>query len=134
MELVPDIEKAIAKYLRDTTSARVVAHPPGDEDRDTSWVMYTLISSPREARSSVDRVIHFRVQFDCYAGAEGGLPEARGLMAEVRGAMCDMPLEDHEEVVVTYVRPQGGQRLMDTAMEPARDRYTFDTVVTAHGK
>lgn len=125
---IPDIEKIVSKYLRSVSDLRVVAHPP--EDKTIPWVMVTMYDAP--SRSSGDHVIDFHVQLDCYAGGSGGLPEATAIMREARAKLSDIDKATHEDAVINSVRVYGSQRVMDTKLDPARDRYVVDATIVGH--
>jgi hypothetical protein len=125
LTLIPDVEKLCADHLRAhadivalNTRIRVTTPP----DKSTSWVLITKINSPQV--NSPDHLVQFLVQFDCYAGATGGVPEVNTLERTVRAALGELPNAGVEIL--------GGPRSVDTDLEPARDRVTLDAYIYAH--
>lgn len=123
-----DIERLVSDYLRDQ-EIRVVGKPP--KDRDSAWVMVTMLASPKDPTSTVDWLIAYLVQLDCYAGASGGQPEANDLASEVWDAIEELPQSDHDIGVVTATR-SSAIRQPDVEFEPARDRVIIRSTIHAH--
>jgi methionine synthase I (cobalamin-dependent) len=125
LTLIPDIEKVCADYLRAhadvvalNTRIRVTTPP----DKSTSWVLITKIDAPQV--NHPDHLVQFMVQFDCYAGATGGVPEVNTLERTVRAVLGTLPNAG--------VQILGGPRQVDTGMEPARDRVILTAYIWAH--
>jgi hypothetical protein len=85
-------------------------------------VLITKINSPQV--NSPDHLVQFLCQFDCYAGATGGVPEVNLLERTVRAALGELPNAGVEIL--------GGTRNVDTDLEPARDRVSLDAYIYAH--
>lgn len=133
--LIPDAEKITGKYLREhpaliALDARVVGKPP--DERATPWVQTAQLDAPKEAGSRPEHLISFMLQFDCYAGAAGGVPEATLLARTVRALLVAMPDVAHDGAVVTQVRILGHARVPDTDIEPARQRVILTADVRMH--
>lgn len=133
LTLIPDAEKLISDYLRDQGAVaaivgrRVLGHSPASKDEP--WVLVTQLSAPQDANSSADHLVAFFLQFDCYAGRDGGQPEANLLGRTVRAALvvADKSIEE-----VSAARINGDARILDTELEPARDRRALTATVYAH--
>lgn len=129
---VPDVERLVSDYLRthaDITAlnTRIVGKSP--ESKTTSWVRVTELDSPQV--NQPDHLVESLMQFDCYAGATGGQPEANTLARTVRAVLGTLP-GTHSGGVVSGVRVLGGPRQLDTDLEPARDMKIVEALVWAH--
>lgn len=134
--MIPYAEKIVGDYLRThaglaAITDRVRGTPPGEKERATPWVQVTMLNGPQEPGASVDRLVAFYFQFDCYAGASGGQPEASLLARTVRAALEDLP-GVYDEGEVTAVRISGHSHVPDPAIEPRRERYVVTATVWAH--
>lgn len=136
--LIPDAEKVVSNYLREHEAVaaacpRIVATMPGESTGGTSsaWVRVIELAGSAQSDSKADHLITFLLQFDCYAGATGGQPEAKLIARTVRAALNDMP-GTHEGGVVTSARIVGWRRLPDTDLEPARERVIVTATVVMH--
>jgi hypothetical protein len=137
--MTPDVERLITTYL--PTVADVVAitatigtrTPPTLDD---PWVRITLLDDSPAPSSPALHLIAAMVQVDCYAGAEHdyGQAEASLLALTVRAALHAMPAAEHDGAVVTAVKFGGTRRLPDTDLQPARERYIFDGIVSCHAR
>lgn len=124
-----DVEKLIADYLRDETGLRVRATPPND--RASAWVQLTEIGAPQDPNSRVYHHVHHYLQLDCYAGIDGGVPEANAVAeAVIESLMTLGGVQDG--AVVTFVRIEGSLRDLDVEEEPARDRRVVTATVGMH--
>jgi hypothetical protein len=126
LTMVPDTERIVSDYLRthaDITalSTRIVGKTP--DNKSTSWVRVTELSAPQV--NQPDHLIEAMIQFDCYAGATGGQPEANTLARTVRAVLGTLPNAG--------VRILGGPRGVDTDLEPARDYKILTALVWVHG-
>ena len=135
LTLIPDAEKITGKYLREHPAiidldARVVGKPP--DSRETPWVQITQLDAPKETGSTPEHLISFMLQFDCYAGADGGQPEAALLGRTVRALLTVMPEAAHEGAVVTQARLLSHARIPDRDIEPARQRVILTADVRMH--
>lgn len=131
--MIPYGQKLISDYLRGHAAiaalgSRVVSKVP--ESTGTAWIQVTQIAADDEAEP-IDHLIGFHMQLDCYAGADGGLPEADLLARTVRAALHDMA-GTHAEGVVSGVRILGHSRVPDTDFKPARERLVLDVQMFAH--
>jgi hypothetical protein len=129
---VPDIEKIVSNILRThadivALNARVVGKTP--DDKSTPWVRVTELDSPQI--NQPEWLISFLVQFDCYAGATGGQPEATNLARAVRAVLTAAP-GAQSGGVISGVRNLGGPRQLDTDLEPARDYKIHTAEIFAH--
>lgn len=130
--MIPDGEKVAGKYLREhdsieALSARVVGKTP--ESTATPWIRLTELDAPSVGRHRSDRLIEFYFQLDCYAGKDGGQPEAKLLMRTARAVLGEMPAATHDGVRVTGVDIRGSRRLPDGDFEPARERVILTALV-----
>lgn len=130
--MIPDIEKIVATQLRADSAvialaARIVGKTPssiGDP-----WVRVTQLDGPSDGVT--DRLVAFLVQLDCYAGSDGGQPEANLLGRTVRASLRSMR-GSVADAVVTGHRIVSDARIPDTAFEPARERRVVTVEIWAH--
>lgn len=127
-----DAEKLLSRHLREHPAiidldARVVGKTPSSTS--TPWIKVVQIDGPQA--DPADHLTGYTLQLDCYAGSEGGQPEASQLARTVRGAVFEAP-GSHTEGVVTATRIAGAIRLPDTDFEPARERFVLTVEVWAH--
>lgn len=133
--MIPYVEKIASDYLRDhpdveALGARVVGKTPSSTSEP--WVRVTQLDAANEPTSRPEHLIDYLIQFDCYAGSDGGQPEANLLTRTVRAALHDMPDADHDDAVVTDVRFTSMARIPDVEFEPARERFVLDATVYMH--
>lgn len=126
--LIPDVEKVVGKYLRDNFGLRVVGKTP--DNTDDSWVRLTKLGGPQT--SEADHLVPFLVQLDCYAGADGGQPEAVTLGLEVRDALRQIGSYAHTGATVSGASVVNDARIPDDDFEPARERVILTANVWAH--
>ncbi len=138
---MPYCQKVVQDYLRDQIDGvRIVSNPPPEGSRDTAWVQVIQTGATHNGLDPTDKQIGFYYQFSCYAGEDGGVPEAERLSRKVSAAVTamlgvfDAPTEDDSDVVVSGAAVENGPlSLPDTdGFEPARDRFLLDAVVYAH--
>jgi hypothetical protein len=132
--LIVDGEKLVSNYLRHRTDVtalqtRIVGKTPNDTDR--SWVRVTQLDAAQGQQDIADHLVEFYFQLDCFAGREGGQPEASLLARTIRAALTEIPAE-HSEGIATGARINGSARIPDTDFEPARERFTITATVWAH--
>lgn len=125
LTLAPDVEKVVSDYLRIhadivALNTRIVGKTP--DNKSTSWVRVTKLDNPQVNQPNWLRA--FLLQLDCYAGATGGQPEANLLCRTVEAVLWTLPNAG--------VRILGGPRLLDTDLEPARDRVITTAEVWLH--
>lgn len=131
-----NIEKIVTAYLRDDNAVaalverRIVAKTP--DSLAEPWVRLTLLADPQDFRSQHDHLREFYLQLDCYAGATGGQPEALSLYEAVRAAILAIHTGDHTGATISAGRINGGARIPDTDLEPARERFVVTATVYAH--
>lgn len=131
--LIVDIEKLASAYLREHVASRVVGKTPSNTD--TGWVRVTLLTAPTPADSKIDHHVANMVQFDCYAGKDGGQPEANLIARTVRAALMEMGEEDFDDAVVGAVRILSHIRRPDTdGFDPARERVEITADIYVHPK
>jgi hypothetical protein len=135
--LPPYAEKILSDWLRahvelaEIDGVRVVGKTP--EDDATPWVRLTQLDA--QSQGSPHRLVEFYVQLDCYAGVEGGQPEANRLAQAVFAALADLDGANHqaEGAVVTASRPNMGlRRPDDDGFNPARERFVSTAFVHMH--
>lgn len=136
---VVDISKLAATFLREHTELqaligrRVVVRTP--QDISLPWVRFTLLDQPKTGNSRTEHLTTAMIQFDCYAGADGGSPEAADIARLVRGLLHgELPNapDQLDDAVVTHVDIIGHMRLPDGDFEPERERVILTAQVTAH--
>jgi hypothetical protein len=133
--VIPYAEKIVSDYLREhaavsAITTRIVGKPPSSQT--DPWVMVTQLAAAQEVASITDHLIAFMLQFDCYAGATGGQPEANLLARTVRAALQDIATASHDDAVVTGCRLIGHARIPDTDFEPQRERFALTAEVYIH--
>lgn len=134
--MIPSAEKIASDYLRDhadivALGARVVGKTPSDTA--DPWIRVSLIDARNESGSKTDYQLSHYLQLDCYAGADGGQPEASTLTRTARTVLHGMPDASIAGVEVTQVTFAGMARVPDTDVdEPARERYVLTAVVRGH--
>jgi hypothetical protein len=132
--LIPDGERLVSNYLREHTDVSAIATrvvgkpPPSFED---PWVQVTLLDAANQANSQPEHLINYLIQCDCYAGEDGGQPEAKLLAFTVRAALDAMP-GTHDDVVVSSVRFTGMARVPDPDHSPTRERVILTAIVWAY--
>lgn len=137
---IPDAEEIVGAYLRDhpeveELGARVAGKTPSSQT--APWVRLFLLDAPTRS-GTVDHLIEFFLQLDCYAGQEAqtahrAQAEASLLARTVRAALKDMP-EAALDAVVTGVEVNGFRRDPDSdGFEPARERFIVTALVWMHG-
>jgi hypothetical protein len=130
--VIVEAEKVIGKWLRSQQDTRVVHEPPPGNNRATAWVYLFQLNATDSARGGVDHFITALMQLDCYAGKDGGVPEALALGVEIRAALKALEGEVYEGAVVTHVEIVGHRRLPDTSLEPARQRVILTAAIRMH--
>lgn len=128
---IPNAERVVADHLREVTDRRVVARAPDAETggTDEPWIRLCLLGA--RDTSDAEHLIEFMVQIDCYAGSDGGMPEATAAAREVRAAMKEMRETDLDGVVVSEVRFTGHARIADPDLNH-RDRVVLTANVWMH--
>lgn len=134
--MIPDGEKVLSKYLRAHPAlaeleTRIVGKTP--EDTTRSWVRLTqLDAGPVDRRAG--SLVEFYFQLDCYAGEQGGQPEAALLATAVFAAIAELEGANYRSdgAVITAAGPNLGARAPDTDFEPARERFVSTAVVHMH--
>jgi hypothetical protein len=133
--VIPDGEKITSRYLREHADVaalvdRVVGKTP--DTTSTPWVRLTQLDATNAPGSRREHLISYLLQLDCYAGADGGQPEAKLLARTVRAALELMPDATHDGAVCTSVRIVGDVRRPDTDFEKARERVILTAIVHLH--
>lgn len=132
---IPNAEKIIAAAVRAATDTRVVGKTPSNTD--DSWVRLVQIDAREVDGARHDHLVEVLVQLDCYAGTEGGQPEATALGRAVRAALKDLPNNAHEGATITGSAIRRHQRLPDAQLQDAvtggsRERVILTAVVWMH--
>ena len=133
LTLIPDAEKLVSDYLRDVPEVeaivgrRIVGKTP--EAVAEPWVRLTQLSAPSDPTSRVDHLVAFLLQLDCYAGKDGGQPEANLLGSTVRAALMSGDLLTDG---ISRARIVGDARIPDVTYEPARERRILTVKVWIH--
>lgn len=126
-----DGTKLTADYLRSLDGVpRVVNETP--RNQATGWVRLTQLNAPSE--TNPEHLYRFMLQLDCYAGKDGGFPEAKALAATVREGMQLMRHEHFDSAVVTETKCIGDFHSQDTDFNPDRWRVALTFYVWAHGR
>lgn len=140
--MIPYAEKVVSDYLRENDALaaivgrRVVGKTPGDETggTDQPWVRVTQLDATAVGGSRHDHLVEFYFQFDAYAGADGGQPEANLLARTLRQALVEMPDASLDDgAVATGVDIRGMARIPDEEIdEPARERFVLSVAIWMH--
>lgn len=129
--MILSMEEVATTYLEgreDVLAAIVSVTPPSVDD---AWVKVTQID-PQDLSPEVgDYFVSHLIQFDCYAGKEGGKDEADLLTRTVRAALREMR-DGVEGAVVSQVTFTSCPYLPDPDLEPARPRYSLSADIYAH--
>lgn len=133
--LILDGEKLVSQLLRvhanvAALNTRIVGKTP--TQTASSWVRLTQLDARNAPGSRAEHLIDYLFQADCYAGADGGQPEASLLGRTIRAALHEMAGFSNAEAVVTSVRFNGMVRIPDTEFEPARERVILTATVHMH--
>jgi hypothetical protein len=130
---IPNAEKTAGKWLRAGQDVRVVHEPPRGDNRTLPWIYLFQINATDSSRSGVEHFITALLQFDCYAGASGGVPEAIELGNSVRAVLKRLQGQTFEGAVVTDVSFAGHRRVPDPDVdEPARQRVILTAELRMH--
>lgn len=121
-------EKTVADHLRADAAARVVARTP--ENTADSWVRLTMLDAA-QTQSRPDHLIACLLQCDCYAGVDGGQPEAMTLSWAVRTSLLSL-VGAALDVVVTETKIVGHARVPDADFTPDRERVIVTARVWLH--
>lgn len=129
-----DAERLVADYLRDDDEVAAIAgrRVVGKSPSDTvpAWVRLVQLDESHDDVSDYSSG-HY-LQLDCYAGRDGGQPEAAALGRAVRSALVRMPGLSNEHGIVTGVQVNGHGRIPDVDFEEARERVIVTATVWAH--
>jgi hypothetical protein len=98
---IPYARKIVNDYLRNLGHRAVTRFP--SRNTATPWVQTTQLNAGDSPRSGLDHNIRFLLQFDCYAGSEGGNPEADRLGDAVRADLKSLEGEVEAGAVITEV-------------------------------
>jgi len=133
--VIPDAEKFVGEFLRShpdivLLDARVAGRLPTAFVKP--WVKVQQIDATSRT-GSVEHLINYLLQFDCYAGeGDNGQAQASLLSRTVRSILHGMQDQVIDGVTVSQVTFTSHARIPDEAFEPWRERYIIDAEVTAH--
>lgn len=140
LQTIPRAEAIIGGYLRAhpdlvAVDARVGGRTPATMSRP--WVRVTQLDASDSTTSSIEHLIEYLLQLDCYAGqeamdAEVGQTEALDLAVAVRAVLKAAQGQILDGIVVTSVDFNGMPRIPDTDFEPARERYVLTASIRMH--
>lgn len=138
MNTPPSGQKIVSDYLREhpklvELDARVVTKTPDEGKRDLPWVRITQLDAP-DRTPPVDHLTEYYFQLDCYAGAEGGMPEADLLTRSVRAALAELNGANYSDqgAVITGTRTNAGRGGRDDDLKPAREFFLSTALVWMH--
>lgn len=132
--MIVDCEALITAALNDAPELQALgAHVVGatPDSTEAPWVKLTQVTA-RDSSKRLDWLITFTLQFDCYAGADGGKPEANDLARTVRALLRELPATGAPGGVVTEVEFISMPHLPDDDFSPARERYALTADITVH--
>jgi hypothetical protein len=131
-------EAIIGAYLRSLPKVESLEATVGGKTPDSTakpWVRITLVDPEnRTGTRQVEHLVGYYLQLDCYAGAEGGRTEAWALAQAVRQALVEAPNSELDGAVVSDVEPLTMPRSPDPEIQPTRERYILDVIVTMRPK
>jgi hypothetical protein len=134
---IPNGSKIIGNYLRShplvvAMETRIVGKSPAETSH--SWVRLSQIGAPSVNGNRPGHLYEFLFQLDCYAGSDGGQPEATDLAIAVHDALAAFELSNYRSngAVVTGSDPNMGGFALDTDLEPARERFISTATVWMH--
>jgi Protein of unknown function (DUF3168) len=131
-------EKIVGAYLRqqpaiEELKASVLGATP--DSTANPWIRVTLIDVDNYSGTRrVEYLMGYYLQLDCYAGATGGQAEAWALATAARSALVAAPNADIVGALVTDVEFRTMPRSPDPELQPTRDRYIIDLMVTMRPK
>lgn len=132
---VPDIEKLVSDHLRGYLGVRVVGQPPAS--KDTSWIQVVQLNASQGDQA--DHLVEFYLQLDCYAGKDGGQPEANQLARQARAVLVNLNGKvdytvggNPESAVIGRIEINGDARIPDGDFEPSRERRILTCSVWGH--
>lgn len=138
--MIPDGELIVGAFLR--THADVVALDTrivGETPAKTAdgWVKLVQLGAPSDPSSTVEHLIAFTFQLDCYAsepGIDGSQQKEAALLGRtIRAVLMVMPSATHSGATVSRVRINGDARVPDPSVaEPARERRILTITVWMH--
>lgn len=137
--LIPDARRAVARFLREHVDLqaligeRVRVQTPSDTSEP--WVRYAQLDARRQYPQRTEHLIAFLLQFDCYAGQDGGWPEASLIGRTVRALLFEELPEATDlldGIVVTSVDILSDADLPDVDFKPSRERRSLTVQVHAH--
>lgn len=134
MPLPPYAEKVLSDYLRAhadiaALDARVVGKTPSNTQ--TPWIRLTQLDAPLHR---VGRHGEFFCQLDCYAGKDGGQPEANLLARTAAAAIVELDQSNYQAdgTVISGASASIGPRIPDEDFEEARERFVVTARVWMH--
>lgn len=135
---IVNAEAILGTYLRNQPAikglqASVLGKTPDSTSKP--WIRVTLIDVDNYSSTRrVEYLMGYYLQLDCYAGATGGQAEAWALATAARSALVAAPAADIAGALVTDVEPRTMPRSPDPEVQPTRDRYIIDVMVTMRPK
>lgn len=135
LTLIPDLEASAGTWLRDhpaivTLDARVSGAIPKSFTRP--WVKIVQLQATPEPNTTVEHLIVYLLQLDCYAGdtPNTGQAQANLLARTVRAALHEW--SGNTDLTVTAVRTTGDARIPDETFDPWRERRILTVQIWAH--
>ncbi len=133
--MIADVEALVIAELLATDAVTAIVGDRISTDHPDShgepWIKITQLDASADPSASFDRLVTYLIQLDCYAGADGGSPEASALARTAREAIWAMSGQ-RADAVVSAAKAWGLTNIPDTGLEPARARYLLTASVTAH--
>jgi hypothetical protein len=136
--VIPAGHKIVSDYLRGHSGlvelgARVVSKTPDEDKRGAPWVRVTQLDAP-DRSVPVGHLFEFYFQLDCYAGSEGGMPEADLLARTVCTALNALNGANYSDqgAVLTGSHSNAGRGGRDDDLTPAREYYLATASVWMH--
>lgn len=133
LTLAPYAEKIVSDYLRavddlEALGCRVVGKTP--DSTSEPWIRVTQLDDRAIGGIRADTHHEFYFQFDCYAGKDGGQPEANLLGRTTRAALVDAPNHNHTGASISGVDIRSHARIPDLDVaEPARERMILTATI-----
>lgn len=140
LAVLPDVEGIVGGWLighSDIAALDVRVASKAPDSMTRAWIRVTLLSADDDPPSSLEHLVEYTLQIDCYAGSVSmgdhvGRARASLLARTARAVLKARQATVSDGLVVTRVRFSGNSRLPDTAFEPAMERYVLTVEILAH--
>jgi len=142
LPVIPDVEVLAGAWLREhpdiqAFDARVAGRTPSPAAQRKPWIRLTQFDANDDEVASIEHLIDYLLQLDCYAGedamkAHTGQAEASALARAARAVLKAQQGRARDGVVISKVTFQGMPRIPDADFEPARERVILTATIRLH--